>query len=161
MDIEYLSFLIDNQTYKNNLDQRFKLTGITLVKIEELELIYNNGISFPKALKELLFLGGDTSSLLNRIWYKTQQEAQTAAREWLSQYNTNINKSFFVIETFNVGESFSFVYLNEEENPTVYRTYIPSNSSTIMIKDLDIKLDTYIKLLIIDELKNNKTLVSI
>jgi hypothetical protein len=89
MEIEYLSFLTNYQSNKTN-----SLIGISLVKIEQLEMLYNNGNTFPKTLRELLFVGGDSFHLLNRIWYKTQREIQTAAREWLMEFNSTIKKLF-------------------------------------------------------------------
>ncbi|KDN54648.1 hypothetical protein [Flavobacterium seoulense] len=141
MEIEFLK----NFSQNNIINNKSSIIGISLSQIEELEKVYNNGKLFPKVLRELLFLAGDSYYALKRIWYKNQQEIQTLSREWLQEYNITIEKPFFVIAAYGVGESFSFVYLDESENPIVHQTFLPSNNKMI-IKNLDKTLTDYINL---------------
>lgn len=117
-------------------------------QLNQLEQLYNSGSLFPKALRELLLIGGNTCYALNHLWYKTQQEIQSSSREWLIEYNTIIERPFFVIDVYNVGIPFYYIYLDEGENPTVYKTFIITNSDRISIESLDTNLTTYINNLI-------------
>lgn len=140
MEIDFLSNLSNQPPNENNYAI---IRGISLNQIEELEELYNNGKLFPKALRELLFLAGDFCYALNRIWYKNQQEIQTASKEWLLEYNVIIEKPFFVIAAYSIGESFSFVYLDEGNDPIVHQTYL-SNNTKMVLRNLNKTLSTYV-----------------
>lgn len=140
MEIEFLSNLSNQPPNDNSYNI---LRGISLNQIEELEELYNNGKLFPKALRELLFVTGDSCYALNRIWYKNQQEIQTASKQWLIEYNVIIEKPFFVIAAYSIGESFSFVYLDEGENPFVHQTYLPHNTKMVL-RNLNQTLSAYV-----------------
>lgn len=59
MNIEILTKLKDNpKRNPNKLGYEFENEGLSVVEIEQLEQDWNNGNNFPKALRELLYLGG-------------------------------------------------------------------------------------------------------
>ncbi|MES2239026.1 MAG: hypothetical protein V4497_02075 [Bacteroidota bacterium] len=94
MEIDFLNHFKDSTSDLSYTDRKFEISGISLNQIEQLEQFYNNGHLFPKALRELLFLAGDSCYALNRLWYNTQQEIQTSTREWLNEYSKNIARPF-------------------------------------------------------------------
>lgn len=147
MNIETLTYLRDNPI-KHGVTRNFEISGIKLNEIEHLEELYNNGIFFPKVLKELLFLAGNYCYVLDYGWYDTQEQIQTAAREWLVEYNKNISRPFFVIDIYNGPGQFLYVYLDEGNNPFVYQAYLSERSDMISFGSLNKTLSEYINSLI-------------
>lgn len=112
-----------------------------------MELLYNNGIPFPTALKELLFLAGDDCYVLDYGLTTDRKEMQDDARLWLSEFNRNITRPFFVIDIYNAGDQFLFVYLDEHpQDPTVYSAYLPEQTYEALpwIHSLNNKLSEFI-----------------
>lgn len=98
---------------------------LVINEILELEQLYNQGNPFPKALRELLFLAGRDCNVLDYGWHDTQQEIQEEAREWLTERGLSISRPFFVIDVYNGGEQFLFIYLDENlEDPEVQDAYL-------------------------------------
>ncbi|WP_417350482.1 hypothetical protein [Flavobacterium alkalisoli] len=93
---------------------------ISLTEIENPEQLYNNGKPFPKALKELLFLAGKFCYVLDYNIFETQQEMQDYVRELLEEDNILIQRPFFVIDVYNAGTQFLYIYLDEDDNPAVH-----------------------------------------
>lgn len=151
MNIDILTYLRDNPI-RYGKSMNFEIKGISLEEIKQLEQLYNNGIIFPKALRELLFLGGNSCYVLSKGWYDTQQEMQEESREKLLEFNKNITRPFFVIDVYNATEQFLFVYLDEGDNPNVYQAYLPTLDYIAPITNLDSKLSEYINVLI-DQVK--------
>jgi len=144
MEIQYLQYLRDNP--KGVPTATFSIESIPLSEIEYLETKYNNNIVFPKALRELLFLAGGYCYVLSKNIYDSQEELQDEAREWLQKYNRTISRPFFVIDAYNAGESFLFVYLDEGEDPLVRQAYLPPRNDIQFITNLiNQKLSQYIK----------------
>ena len=141
MDIQFLSYLEQIASH----DKTQSLKGMAVQQIVALEKIYNKTEPFPQALRELLFLSGHSCFALNRLWYKSQQEIQTAAREWLMEYNISIGRPFFVIAVDHIGVPFTYVHLDEGNNPLVYQTDIIRNNGKMTIKNLELNLSTYIR----------------
>ncbi|RYJ45613.1 hypothetical protein NU09_0205 [Flavobacterium beibuense] len=100
-----------------------KNKSVSLAEIEDLELLYNNGKPFPKALKELLFLAGEYCYILDYGIFNSQQEMQDFVRELLDEDNLSIERPFFVIDVYNAGDQFLYVYLDEGNNPAVYEGF--------------------------------------
>jgi hypothetical protein len=149
MEINFLNQLKDNPSaYPNNKDFKGTIEAISLQEIESLEQLYNNGNTFPKALRELLFLAGNFCYVLDNGWYNTQQELQVATREWLADHNKSITRSFFAIDIYNGPEQFLYVYLDEGDNPFVYQAYLPTRNDIIPFTNLNKKLSEYINSLI-------------
>lgn len=146
MNIEILTYLRDNPTLEINKSGSFStILGISETEITQLEQLYNNGNIFPKALRELLFLAGNSCYVLETGWYDTQEEIQTAAREWLVKYNKNISRPFFVIDIYGAGYQFLYVYLDEGDNPFVYQAYLPTRSDIVPFKSFNKTLSDFIK----------------
>ncbi|HEY6142178.1 MAG TPA: hypothetical protein VIV55_01945 [Flavobacterium sp.] len=149
MNIETLTYLKDNPTLEINQSGSFStIRGISETEITQLEQLYNNGTSFPKALRELLFLAGEYCFVLDTGWYETQQELQTAVREWLVKYNKTITRPFFAIDIYGSGEQFLYVYLDEGDDSFVYQAYLPERTDIEHFYSLNKKLSEYINGLI-------------
>ena len=121
MKIEYLKELELNPC--DYIYSHFVNEPISLTEIENLERLYNNGKSFPKALKELLFLAGAYCYILDYGIFNSQQEMQDFVRELLAEDNLSIERPFFVIDVYNAGDQFLYVYLDEGDNPAVYEGF--------------------------------------
>lgn len=120
MEIELLKYLQSNPTaYPNNSEYQGRIKPISLTEIQQLEIKYNNGHAFPKVLRELLFLAGNYCYVLDYNIFETQEELQDAARSWLLFYNRNINRNFFVVDAYNAGDQFLFIYLDEGDDPII------------------------------------------
>ena len=151
MEIQYLQYLRDNP--KRWSSSTYSIEPIPLTEIEQLETKYNNGKLFPKALRELLFLAGEYCYVLDYNIFDSQEELQDEAREWLQKYNRAINRPFFVIDAYNAGEQFLFVYLDEGNDPVVRQAYLPPRNDVQFITNLvNETLSQYIKSSI-DEVK--------
>ncbi|SFD94047.1 SMI1/KNR4 family protein [Flavobacterium phragmitis] len=146
MEINFLKYLRDNPSaYPNNDGYKGTIKPISLQEIENLEQLYNNNSSFPKALKELLYLAGNGCYVLETGLFDSQEEMQTEARELLEKYNKNISRPFFAIDMYNSGDQFIYVYLDEEENPLVHQAYLPTNDNIPTYKNLNKSLSEFIK----------------
>lgn len=119
MEIVYLNKL-QNNPVKYGVTKNFPIIPISEQEITQLEQLYNNGNSFPKALKELLFLAGGDCYVLDYGLNETQQELQEFVRENMQEENRVITRSFYAIDVYNAGDQFLFVYLDEGDNPAVY-----------------------------------------
>ncbi len=131
MDIKYLTVLYDNPTNKTaDSDYVKKLQPIPLEGIISLENTYNNGNPFPVALRELLYLAGNYCYVLDYGYNDTQEEMQEDARSWLLNRNRSITRPFFVIDVYNGGGQFLFVYLDEDQNdPVIYEAFLSRRAS--------------------------------
>ena len=126
MEIKYLLMLKNNPAvYPNDPEYEARIKSISISEILQLEQTWNNGKEFPAALRELLFLAGDFCYVLDTGLMESQQEMQEEARQWLSDFNRTISRPFYVIDVYNAGEGFLFVYLDEGEDPKVNCTYLP------------------------------------
>ena len=144
MEIQYLQYLRDNP--KASSEARFSIESISLEEIEQLEIKYNNGKQFPKALRELLFLAGEYCYVLDYNIFDSQEELQDEAREWLQKYNRVINRPYFAIDAYNAGEQFLFVYLDEGDDSLVMSAYLPQRNDVQFIESMqNKKLSEFIK----------------
>lgn len=150
MNIQFLTELRDNPIEYGN-DINFVNRGINVSEIEQLELTWNNGIQFPKALRELLFLAGDFCYVLDTGLMESQQQMQEAARLWMTYegQQRTITRPFYVIEV-NYEEGFTMVYLDEGDNPNVHSVYLDQNAEQRLGSrgwnfDMGISLKDFIK----------------
>jgi hypothetical protein len=115
MEIKYLNKILENPNLKS-----WPIKGLSVNKIEELEQLYNQGKPFPTATKEFLWLSG----IDNNIGFDDSPnifKLQERARENLTQCGFNIDRPFFAFDNVTDCESFSFVYLDEnQDDPDVY-----------------------------------------
>ena len=121
MNIEILTKLKDNpKRNPNKLGYEFANEGLSVVEIEQLELDWNNGNNFPKALRELLYLGGAYCYCFSYSFYDTQNEMQIGQRELMQFRGHNLNRPFYIVDSYE-GSEFLFVYLDEDQlDPAVY-----------------------------------------
>ncbi|MDF2515495.1 MAG: hypothetical protein K0R59_791 [Sphingobacterium sp.] len=68
MEIQYLQHLRDNPEAYPNSKFKFEIRPISTEEIEALEQKYNNSKPFPKALRELLYLAGDSCYVFDYIF---------------------------------------------------------------------------------------------
>jgi len=123
MEIEILKKLRDNPSYEG-----FDNEPLSLEEIATLELDYNEGNSFPRALRELLYLAGRYCLVYDYGVYDTMQEIQEAGREWLDERGLEILRPFFILDVYNGGDQFLFVYLDEHTNdPLLYEAYLDTD----------------------------------
>jgi len=145
MEIEFLEQLKNYPSaHPNDADYKGTIEGINLEEIESLEQLYNNGNTFPKALRELLFLAGSHCYVLDYLG-DTQEELQTDVREWLSNFDRSITRPFFAIDTHNPGEQFLYVYLDEGDNPEVYQAHLPIRIDILPFISLQRTLSDFIE----------------
>lgn len=130
MHIEYLKELEKNAYYFGNPNKKNK--PISETEIAHLEQLYNDGKSFPKALTELLYLAGDYCYVFDYGLNESQEELQEFVRENLFEYEKALARPFFVIDVYNAGDQFLFVYLDAGDDPAVYQaTYYFEQSDWI------------------------------
>lgn len=146
MDIKFLEQLKNYPSaYPNDVDYKGTIEGINLQEIESLEQLYNNGNTFPKALRELLFLAGSYCYVLDNLG-DTQEELQTDVREWLSNFDRSITRPFFAIDAHNPGEQFLYVYLDEGDDPAVYQAHLPTRNDILPFTILESTLSYFIEI---------------
>ncbi len=119
MEIEILTYLRDNPAEcPGDLEYEGKIVSMPFSEIQDHEVTYNNGLPFPKALRELLFLAGKRCYVLTHNVLDVN-ELQEEPREWLKENNKVIHHPFYVIEICDIAESFLFVHLDEDDDPIV------------------------------------------
>ncbi|WP_343534727.1 SMI1/KNR4 family protein [Pedobacter sp.] len=123
MEIQYLTYLRDSPI------GNWPIKPISLSEIEQLETLYNNGDSFPKALKELLFLAGKYCYVLDYGVFDDLQEMQDFVRSEMAEENKTITRPFFAIDVYNLGDQFIFVYLDEGDDPPTYELHYYSDDN--------------------------------
>ncbi|MFN0256780.1 hypothetical protein [Pedobacter ureilyticus] len=138
MEIRYLKSLRDNPAaFYDNTEFRDEIKPISLAEISELETLYNNGLAFPIALKELLFLAGDNCYVLD---YGSETQSQNDLQEWVREkmleYDRIIARPFYVLDIYNALDQFVFIYLDEGDDPSVYEgVYSGINETGIQTTD--------------------------
>ncbi|MEZ0006353.1 hypothetical protein ABH942_001723 [Flavobacterium sp. 28YEA47A] len=119
MEIEYLTDLQDFAFIE--YDGAIKTNEpISIEEILELEKQFNDGKMFPKALRELLFLAGNSCKLLDYSIFNSQQELQESIIEDLKNDGLEMKRPYYTLEVYDGGSPFYFVYLDEGDNPMVY-----------------------------------------
>jgi len=124
MEIEFLTKLQANPAYESHVCK-----GISIEEILELEQLYNDGVVFPKVLRELLFLAGENCIILDYGVYDDQFELQLVERGYLLDfYNLTIDRNYFFIDLAAHGNPI-FVYLDEGDDPKLYQISTPVTST--------------------------------
>lgn len=127
MEIKYLTILKDNPSeysdgrlgnrplsYHPINNTNPDSTGI-ISAIEQLEITYNGGNTFPLLLRELLFIGGRTNWALGGRFPDEHENVVFI----LQERGIIISRPIFVIEEWESG--FHFIYLDETaEDPKIY-----------------------------------------
>jgi len=146
MEIIYLKELQDNPNRRG--DPKFNNEPILESEILHLEQLYNAGNTFPKALRELLYLAGNYCYVLDYGISESQEELQDYVREKLEFRNKVISRPFFVIDVYNVGTQCLFIYLDEGNDPPVYEG-LYSDKTSEWVRLISYSLSEYINTLII------------
>ncbi len=117
MEIVYLK---KYEQYKENgignAIKRFGVPrGLSEAEILQMELEMNNGLPFPKAYKEFLFLGGEDATIQISNYGKNTPKGAEYYRNGLKKRKVNITRPFAIVNIFE--ESGTFIYLDEGDNP--------------------------------------------
>lgn len=124
MNIELLTYLRDNPKLRPqnpNPEDQYPIKGLSLETIAELEQKFNNGNPFPKVLKELLYLAGEDCYVLAYDIDPTMKDMQDNVRELFTAYNRpTFTRPFFVLDVYNFSSGFTYMYLDEGDNPPLY-----------------------------------------
>ncbi|QEM06370.1 SMI1/KNR4 family protein [Mucilaginibacter rubeus] len=128
MEIKYMKLLNDNLSVTApNTGIKEAVSPISVEEIIALENKYNGGRLFPAALRELLFLAGGDCYVLDYGINDTQEQMQESSRRFMTIGGRNrvISRPFYVIDVYNAGDQFLFVYLDEgKDDPDVYEALI-------------------------------------
>jgi hypothetical protein len=91
--------------------------GLTLLEIEKLENLFNNGAKFPGSFREYLFLGGkfDTLGFNGPVNGNYEGFMKHFALK-LKERNMEIKRPHIVFHHLD-GESFGLIYLDEGDDP--------------------------------------------
>ncbi len=133
MEIEYLKELRDYPSAHPNKEYK-TIKPISLQEITELENLYNEGQTFPKALRELLFLAGKYCYVLDYGLNTSQQELQEFVSELMVETNNQIRRHFYAIDVYNAYDQFLFIYLDDGDNPSLYEAYYGRNEENFIRK---------------------------
>ena len=91
----------------------------------------------------MLYLAGNSCYVLDYGGLDSQTAIQEYSREMLIDRNIQINRPFFVIDVYEYGQQFLFVYLDEGvDDPNVHQMEFSSNVSS----ELGLGLTEYINL---------------
>ncbi|MFC0514547.1 SMI1/KNR4 family protein [Mucilaginibacter angelicae] len=145
MEIKYLQLLGSNPVVKApDSEHFFTNEPLSSTEIASLENLYNNGSSFPSSLRELLSIAGKSCYVLEYAAFESQEEMQQESRSWLidDDRNLSITRPYFVLDVYNYGEKFLFVYLDEGEDPIVYQALLDEEP---WINSLGSKLSEYVE----------------
>jgi hypothetical protein len=159
MEITFLKKLEENPKIgpKSTVTSR----GLSLSEISQLETNFNAGNTFPLVLKELLFLAGDLCPYLEYSIAESHQGFQDDVREVLGYDSLVISRPFMAIDFYDGGDWFDIVYLDEGDNPPVYKVESrpeTSGSSIPKIHSLDKSLSEYIDIKIYASKVGNRQL---
>ncbi|TDQ77459.1 hypothetical protein [Sphingobacterium yanglingense] len=123
MNIKYLKSLQDYPSHwPNATDGIFDhIEPLSIGEIEGLELTFNNGLPFPLALRELLYLAGKSCYTLDYGYQGSIQKMQQDVRKFMQKWDRELTRPFLVIDVYNILDQFLFVFLDEGEDPVVYQ----------------------------------------
>ena len=125
MEIKYLQLLRDNpEEYpKNKEGRKHPIEPFSIVEIEQLESAYNSGKKFPLALRELLFLAGNSCYVLEYGYKGNMESVQRIVWGNLARESKVMPRPFLAIDIYNMLDQFLFVFLDEGDDPPVYEGY--------------------------------------
>lgn len=108
--------------------------GLSETEIVQMELEMNNGLPFPKAYREFLFLGGEYATIQMSNYGKNTPKGAEYYRNGLRKRKVNITRPFAIINIFE--ESGTFIYLDEGDNPqpkncSLHKAYDNDNDEII------------------------------
>ncbi|MET3981970.1 hypothetical protein ABIB62_004592 [Mucilaginibacter sp. UYP25] len=145
MEIKYLKKLNNYPSVQRASGNVFYLEGIPLEDIQNLETLFNNSQPFPTALRELLFIAGKYCYVLAYGVSENQSAMQQKQRNFLLRYNRLLTRPFFVVDAYNEGEMFLFVYLDESlTDPVIQQAVFDGNEDGGWLDSLNFTLSEYI-----------------
>lgn len=90
--------------------------GLSDAEIGQMELEMNNGLPFPKAYREFLFLGGEFSTIQLNHYGKITPKGTEKFRIGLKKRKVNMVRPFAILDVLD-GQCGTFIYLDEGDNP--------------------------------------------
>ena len=118
MEIVYLKKY--KQFKENGIGLRYQTygspIGLSEAEIVQMELEMNNGLFFPKAYREFLFLGGEFATLELNDYGKNTPKGTDFFRNGLKKRKINMVRPFAILDVLD-GECGTFIYLDEGDNP--------------------------------------------
>ncbi|TDQ77458.1 hypothetical protein [Sphingobacterium yanglingense] len=129
MEIKYLKLLQDNPYEYPAADEnnRYPIVSLSITEINDLETSFNNGLAFPLAVRELLYLAGKRCYALEYGYQGSIQKMQQDVRKFMQEWNRELTRPFLVIDVYNILDQFLFVFLEEGDDPVVYRAEYDPN----------------------------------
>jgi hypothetical protein len=122
MEISFLQKMKEHPKPRKSMNRD---RGLSLDKIETLEIEINNGNLFPKAYREYLFLGGDYNSLGLSIAFEESKSwedipaIKRVATVEMQKQKLSIERPYSILHYYD-DDGFIFIYLDEGDNPQPY-----------------------------------------
>lgn len=127
MIIEYLKELESLNSQK--LENVFPNKPLSTEEIVQLEQLYNSGQSFPKVLKELLYIAGNNCSVIS-LTDDSPFGYQLAVRDAIQNSDHTISRPFFAFDQIDI-DLFSAVFLDERtEDPQIVHFNLNESESS-------------------------------
>lgn len=104
--------------------------GLSEAEIVQFEQEMNNGLPFPQAYREYLFLGGGFATIQLNGYGKSTPKGTTFFRDGLKKRKINMIRPFAVLDVLD-GECGTFIYLDAGDDPR------PQNCSLHQAYDSD------------------------
>lgn len=134
MEIKLLKLYSENKE-KLELKRLANPDGLSVERIEEIELKINSGKPFPQSFREYLFIGGEYSALGINPWYGASFEDEEGENfiksfkkynELMKNNGLTINRPFIIFKDGD-DSSFDFIYLDEGDDPRPRFFYLDDN----------------------------------
>jgi len=99
--------------------------GMSIAEIQEEANKLNNGIPLPKAMQEYLFIGGEYNAIGLNAGRKIYKKMRDVFNERFAERGMSIDRPFMLFDNLD-GEAFSFIYLDEGDDPQPYNVSVHS-----------------------------------
>ena len=129
MKIKYLQKFEENKD-KFKYVKTYPTQGCSLNEIKVLEEKLNNGNPFPKVFREFLFIGGEVSCLPFNMKFSWMERETKDCLEGLKNRGLKTDRPIVVFDQLD-SEQYSFIYLDEGDNPQPWNCFAVEDEETI------------------------------
>lgn len=131
MELQYLKAYFDvKDTLKNYPTNKWNPEGMSLEDIENLEQMLNEESSFPKVFREFLFIGGKYDGLgINGPIDGAYDRMTKKGNLLMQERGIQVNRPFIIYHSFE-GKVFSFIYLDEGDDPQPWNLSVDKADDT-------------------------------